>query len=252
MQSSEIERTLRAMIEAEEERVLAEQRGAPKGRLARLFARKMQKDELKPVDAARAAAAKTSAGKKTGSATAPKAGKAKPSTTTANRAKKSRRGDFIIAGLGLALGFGCAVFPWYIFFNQEKFGVRAMRFAGNGGQNQEPIYLGNQGERVGAPMTVDDIPPMKLDLFATGTPRRTDDGLPLPTVEDQPFPGDDPKFKVVYIANGRAMISDDSGLWVVQPGSLLPDNSTVARIEQRDGQWVLVTSTDQVVQLSAE
>ncbi len=29
------------------------------------------------------------------------------------------------------------------------------------------------------------------------------------------------------------MISDDTGMWVVQLGSVLPDSSRVARIEQR-------------------
>ena len=38
------------------------------------------------------------------------------------------------------------------------------------------------------------------------------------------------------------MIEDDAGLWVVQPGSMLPDSSRVAAIEQRDGKWVLVTT----------
>jgi hypothetical protein len=51
------------------------------------------------------------------------------------------------------------------------------------------------------------------------------------------------------VANGRAMIEDDSGLWVVQRGSKLPDNSTVALIELRDGDWVIVTSEDKVIRI---
>ena len=46
------------------------------------------------------------------------------------------------------------------------------------------------------------------------------------------------------------MIEDDAGLWIVQRGSTLPDSSRVSSIEQRDGKWVLVTSTDQVIELS--
>ena len=46
------------------------------------------------------------------------------------------------------------------------------------------------------------------------------------------------------------MIEDDAGLWVVQAGSMLPDSSRVAGIEKRNGKWVLVTSTDRVVELT--
>jgi hypothetical protein len=163
--------------------------------------------------------------------------------------KKGRRSDLIIAGLGIALGFGCAVFPWYIFFNQDKFGIRAVKFEGNGDRTQ-PVMLGSNGERVGAPMSSEDIPPMQLDLFATGTTGSDDDddGNASKLVE-QPFPGDDVRFRLVYAAAGRAMIADETGMWVVQRGSLLPDNSKVAGIEQRDGKWVLVTSADKVVEL---
>jgi hypothetical protein len=55
---------------------------------------------------------------------------------------------------------------------------------------------------------------------------------------------------MVHVANGRAMIEDDAGLWIVQRGSILPDSSQVSSIEQRNGKWVMVTSTDQVIELS--
>ena len=100
-------------------------------------------------------------------------------------------------------------------------------------------------------MTVEDIPPMKLDLFSTGTlPENDGDGEPGPGLDEQPFPPEINEFRLVHVANGRAMIADDTGLWVVQRGSRLPDNSRVAGIEQRDGKWVLVTSADKVIELS--
>jgi hypothetical protein len=164
---------------------------------------------------------------------------------------RDRRGDLIIAGLGIALGLGCALFPWYIFFNQDKFGIRALKFDGQRERETGPIYLGSQPDRVGAPMTVEDIPPMKLDLFATGTlPQNDGPGEGAPGLSEQPFPSEIAAFRLVHVANGRAMIEDDTGLWVVQRGSRLPDNSRVAGIEQRDGKWVLVTSADKVIELS--
>lgn len=178
--------------------------------------------------------------------------KRSPLTITPRREKRDRSSDFVIAGLGIALGLTCALFPWYIFFNQEKFGVRAMKFSG-GGQNQQPIPLamGQQVNRIGAPMSVEDIPPMKLDLFATGSLRRDkDDEVGVPGVTEQPFPGPKIEFKLVHIANGRAMVEDDAGVWIVQRGSPLPDSSRVASIEQRDGKWVLVTSREEVFHVS--
>ncbi|MDQ6433742.1 hypothetical protein RB623_06715 [Mesorhizobium sp. LHD-90] len=167
---------------------------------------------------------------------------------------RRRRSDLIVAGLGIALGFGCAVFPWYIFFNQDKFGIRALKFEGNPDQ-KPPVMLGSDGERIGAPMTAEDIPPMQLDLFATGTVGAGADGQEeekrATEALDQPFPGDAVAYRLVYAAAGRAMIADDSGMWVVQRGSLLPDNSKVAGIEQRAGKWVLITSNDKVVELEA-
>ncbi|HTV71657.1 MAG TPA: hypothetical protein VMF90_24255 [Rhizobiaceae bacterium] len=168
---------------------------------------------------------------------------------TSPAATESRRsGNLTIAALGITLGLICALFPWYIFFNQDKFGIRPLKF---GGQSEisGPITLGDQPQRVGAPMQVDEIPIMKLDLFATGTlPDLGDDrDAELPGVEQQPFPVEEPEFKLIHVANGRAMIEDDTGLFVVQRGSTLPDNSSVAAIEVRDGKWVIVTSKDRVI-----
>lgn len=177
--------------------------------------------------------------------------KRNPLTITPKHEKRNHRSDFIIAALGIALGLTCALFPWYIFFNQDKFGIRAMKFSG-GGQNDQapPLVMGQPVERVGAPMSVEDIPPMKLDLFATGSLRPAKDEAGVAGVAEQPFPGPKIDFKLVHIANGRAMVEDDAGVWVVQLGSVLPDSSRVASIEQRDGRWVLVTSREEVFQVA--
>ena len=155
-----------------------------------------------------------------------------------------RRSDFVIAALGITLGLICALFPWYIFFNQEQFGVQAIKFGGSG-SNSGREGGGVVAQRSG-PLTAKDVPNPDIDLFATGTVE--DD--PAPPPGDQPFPAAASEFKMVHVANGRAMIEDDTGLWVVQRGSVLPDSSRVASIEQRGGKWVIVTSTDKVIQLS--
>ena len=174
-----------------------------------------------------------------------------PKKQAAKRKPGGRRGDIVVACLGIGLGLGCAMFPWYIFFNQEKFGIRALQFSGGGEAPQGPIYLGSQGERIGAPISVDEIPPMKLDLFATGTTSSVEEqGEQTQSVLEQPFPGASAEFSLVFVANGRAMISDDAGIFMVQRGSMLPDNSHVKGIEKRGGKWVLVTSADRVIEMT--
>ncbi|MBZ9775931.1 hypothetical protein [Mesorhizobium sp. CO1-1-8] len=160
--------------------------------------------------------------------------------------KSDRRSDLVIAALGITLGLICALFPWYIFFNQDQFGVQAMKFGGTG-SNSGRAGGGVVAER-SAPLTAKDIPAANLDLFATGTVR--DDASPAAASDEQPFPADAAKFRMVHVANGRAMIQDDAGLWIVQRGSILPDSSQVSSIEQRNGKWVMVTSADQVIELS--
>ncbi|WP_246691153.1 MULTISPECIES: hypothetical protein [unclassified Mesorhizobium] len=160
--------------------------------------------------------------------------------------KDDRRSDIVFAALGITLGLICALFPWYIFFNQDQFGVQAIKFGGSG-TNAGRVSGGSQMENSGQPLTANDVP--DVDLFATGTLQDPDDKTQPAGVDEQPFPAD-PKFRMVHVANGRAMIEDDAGLWIVQRGSKLPDSSVVSSIEQRGGKWVMVTSTDQVIELS--
>ena len=164
--------------------------------------------------------------------------------------KVDRRGDFVIAALGVTLGLICALFPWYIFYNQEQFGVQAIKFGGKG-NNSGRIMIDPQEAPGGTPLALQDMPKRNLDLFSTGAiPDRPLAPEKAPALDRQPFPAETTAFRLVHVANGRAMIEDDTGLWLVQRGSTLPDSSRVASIELRAGKWVLVTSTDQVVAIS--
>lgn len=167
----------------------------------------------------------------------------------ARKKKRLDRSDVTLAALGLTLGLICAIFPWYIFFNQEKFGVREFVFSGKGSGRAAPTtaYV---PQAIGKPFASGERPTMELDFFPTATlPPEDEPARALPASE-QPFPSDRVSFRLVHVANGRAMIEDGDGLWVVQRGSQLPDASRVASIEQRDGRWVLLTTHDKVVELS--
>jgi hypothetical protein len=176
-------------------------------------------------------------------------------TGTSEAAKEGRRtSDLTIAALGITLGLICALFPWYIFFNPEQFGPPEVKFEGGGAPASGPVARGPQPQRIGAPMNLDEVPVMDLDLFATGTlPNKSSEhqgAEAAPGLDEQPFPAEVPQFRLVHVANGRAMIADDAGLWVVQRGSLLPDSSTVAGIEERGKKWVIVTSDARVIEMT--
>jgi hypothetical protein len=186
----------------------------------------------------------------------PPAGPAAMVTGTSEAAKEGKRtSDLTIAALGITLGLICAMFPWYIFLNPDQFGPPQVKFQGSGEPAGGPVAVGPQPQRIGAPMNLEEVPVMDLDLFATGTvPDKSSeheaaDPAPL-GLDEQPFPAAAPQFRLVHVANGRAMIADDAGLWVVQRGSVLPDSSTVAKIEERGGKWVIVTSDDRVIEMT--
>ncbi len=178
---------------------------------------------------------------------------AKPTPRLQKIRMRERSSDIFVATMGIALGLVCAFFPWYVFFNQEKFGIRAVQFAGGSTPGGDPENLTYQPSLVGQGFSVDDVPLLQLDQIATGTvPGEDDTTVDEIPLSDQPFPGDlapEPEYRVVYITNGRAMIEDEEGLYVVQTGSILPDKSRVASIEQREGRWVVVTSDKKIVTL---
>lgn len=172
-----------------------------------------------------------------------------PPPAVAAKRRRMDRGDLTLGALGIALGLVCALFPWYIFFNQDKFGVREFVFEGDRGATP-PSSIAYQPPLVGQHFQTGEAPKMDLDFFPTATlPNEDERARPVPASE-QPFPSDLVSFRLVHVANGRAMIQDGDGLWIVQPGSRLPDASQVASIEQRQGKWVLVTTLDKVVPLT--
>jgi hypothetical protein len=163
--------------------------------------------------------------------------------------KKRHRSDFVVAALGVVLGLTCALFPWYIFFNQDQFGVQAISFGGRG-HNAGRIMVDPKPGEDASDVARQEIS-KNLDLFSTGTvPAKPETPDQAPGIDQQPFPAEAAEFRLVHVANGRAMIEDDAGLWIVQQGSSLPDSTHVKSIEQRKGRWVLVTSADRVIELS--
>lgn len=158
--------------------------------------------------------------------------------------------DRVLAVTGVALACAAAFFPWYVFFNEEKFGIRVAEMdhtrdlpetPGRNVFSVSPLAMVDKddgGPKVAWP---------KTDPLVTATVSKIgkENAAGKELKEQQPFPGKS-GFRLLHVANGRALIEDNSGMYIVRVGSILPDNSRVATLEQRDGKWVIVSSTGAV------
>lgn len=164
----------------------------------------------------------------------------------------SRLTDRILGGSIVALAAFATFFPWYAFFHQDKFSVPALW---EGETRDLPETTPRNVMSVSPLAMTDGERPareeMEADPLITATVpslgKEKPDGKTPSGGFDQPFPGSK-GFKLMHVANGRALIEDASGMYIVRIGSILPDNSRLATIEQRDGKWVIVTSEGAVYQ----
>jgi hypothetical protein len=158
--------------------------------------------------------------------------------------KRRLNSDKMLKMSGLALAAISAFFPWYVFLNPDKFGIRVTQgdrtrdlpaWPARNVFSVSPLAMVNKNQ---------DQPPAATPADPLTTATVSNIGKELQNdkaAEDQPFPGKS-SFHLLHVANGRALIEDDSGMYVVRVGSILPDDSKLATIEQRDGKWVIVTS----------
>jgi hypothetical protein len=169
--------------------------------------------------------------------------------------KKARREIFtdrLLSGGGVVLALTAAFFPWYVFFNEDKFTLR----------HSEDLlrpYLPENPNRTIVNKTDADIAGMSKtepvakpsdDQIVTGSIPQA--GLPdsLKGLGDnnlsQPFPTTPSAFHLMHAMAGRAMIESADGIFLVKVGSELPDKSKVATLELRNGQWVIITDQGSV------
>lgn len=168
----------------------------------------------------------------------------------ADKKSNGKSSDRLMAGAGILLASAAAFFPWYVFFNEDKFGINV---AAIDHTRDLPTGFGRNVFSV-SPMAMinrnrsdEQKPIAPVDPLTTATVSKLGDEKPNSDapVTEQAFPGKS-GFKLLHVANGRALIEDGSGMYMVRVGSILPDNSRLATLEQRDGKWVIVSSTGQV------
>ncbi len=172
-----------------------------------------------------------------------------PVSPIAGPERRSYWPDRALAVTGIVMAAAAAFFPWYVFFNEDKFGIsvaaidRTRDLPHTGPRNVfsvSPMAMVNRNKNP-------NPQPLPLDNLTTATVSNLGKEKPAPLpMEEQPFPGST-GFRLLHVANGRAMIEDNSGMYLVQIGSILPDQSRLAALEQRNGKWVIVTSAGGVV-----
>lgn len=160
------------------------------------------------------------------------------------RTKRFWTTDRIIGWSGAALALMAAFFPWYVFVNEDKFGLDYLRqmVSGDPAEPSRRATLDNSSGGIPDRELKAALPPA-ADKIVTGTvpaeDAATDDGAE--TMPAQPFPAAPRNFRLLKVIKGQAMIEDATGIYVVRKGDVLPDRTKVADLEQRDGRWVLVT-----------
>ncbi|WP_426123761.1 flagellar protein [Pararhizobium sp. PWRC1-1] len=155
--------------------------------------------------------------------------------------------DKALGATGVALAAIATFFPWYAFLHQDKFSMPTLW---QGNTRDVPGREGPGGSASPTAMMESDAATQAaIDQLTTATVPTAGEAK-KPGVQEgleQPFPSAT-GFKLMHVANGRALIEDSSGMYIVRIGSALPDNSRLATLEQRDGRWVMITSKGDVYQ----
>ena len=160
------------------------------------------------------------------------------------RKKRFWTTDRIIGWSGASLALMAAFFPWYVFVNEDKFGLEALRqlVSGDAAPPSRSTALDNGANRVSERPRVASLPRLEDDLVTGTVPAAEEPAAtseqPLPA---QPFPSAPRNFRLLKVIKGQAMIEDATGIFVVRKGDVLPDRTKVTNLEQRDGKWVLLT-----------
>ena len=159
------------------------------------------------------------------------------------RKKRFRTTDRIIGWSGEAIAMMAAFFPRYVLVNEDKFGLAALRAMVSGDPAAPSRHAIADNERPGIPerKAVELMP--DADDFVTGRvpAAENETTASIQELPVQALPAAPRNFRLLKVIKGQAMIEDGTGIYVVRKGDVLPDRTRVAGLEQRDGEWVLVT-----------
>lgn len=164
---------------------------------------------------------------------------------------KADKTDRILLLSGMMIAGLAAFFPWYVFLNQDEFGVRPVGLASSRDLPEVPGRAVVSPSPLAIPDNDRESPSISLDTISTATINSGGEERPpeedAVAVQEQAFPKRTPTFRLLHVVNGRALIEDGKGMYMVRIGSILPDDSRLATLEKRNGRWVIVTSEGTVI-----
>lgn len=148
-----------------------------------------------------------------------------------NRRVKRRpvrsRSDYALATTGVLLAFGSVSFPWHVHFNPQMYGPPRIEFSGAWKKNAVADISGTLEQ---APRQV-ALPELD-DVITGGVPPRDRRPPSDETAANAPLPQDRSAYDIVAIMEGRAVISKAGETYLVEPGSRLPDGTTITTIRR--------------------
>ena len=158
--------------------------------------------------------------------------------------RRSRRmpvSDMALGALGIVMAGLASYFPWWAYLNQDRINIPTLW---EGRLRDLPTKIGSSNLAMAQQQRREETQAAVDQLLTASVPGLVEKPGSSP---DQPFPPN-PNFRLRHVANGRALIEDDKGVYLVRIGSLLPDESQLATLEQRNGRWVMITSRGDVFQ----
>lgn len=182
-------------------------------------------------------------------------------TAAKKRKKELLNFDILLTIAGLGLAASSAFLPWYVLLNQEKFTVQRFAYTQESqGSNGWPgrMFVNEKNTALqGMGNTDRSMLELEPDMLTTASIEEQEEPEPTkePSAEQtsniaQPFPAQR-SFKLIHVADNRALIQDMSGLYVVKVGSVLPDNSTLSKLELTENGWLMITSDGEIFQNQA-
>ncbi len=185
--------------------------------------------------------------------------------------RKARAGDFAFWAGALSLAALSAYLPWDVYINHARYGPPEFQFSRSGEVPADVVAL-QEGRAplfdMVAETYVGDPPPRPLD-DPDGVDPFTTAAIPLDTGEEEAEPrevppGVDPittasvpssggaaahSYTLLDAGRGLALIADQDGIYIVRPGTLLPDGRRVSAIVGRGPHAQIVPDDDTEVRL---
>lgn len=156
--------------------------------------------------------------------------------------RRRRITDLSLGGIGVCLALASLYFPWHVYFRGEPMSVPRLEFSRQGdlyGEPEDRLAIATSGY-------LPQIPGRLVDPLVTGGISSEESDLE-DAAESQTYPGELSGYRVLYSANGRALVRDRDSIFIVGRNSRLPKGGRVREISRVDGNWQVLTSSGEII-----